>query len=142
MLNQPFPAAGQSCNGQISLDNINSVELDCQRRPDCSGITCFSLNSFLKNFVELFEFRPLPCAMPSPALRLRVSSGRDPRNNQRTLVWNETLTNSSNAASLAVRSSSGDITFGTYQFSANFSEANVGIGVSSTVKNNMAPNLV
>ena len=122
--------AGQSssCVGPISLNNINSNELDCQRRSDCSGINCFSRNSFLKNFIDLFEIRLLPCAMPSPAIWLQAFSREDPaNNNQRTLVRNETLTNISSTRDLEI-TSGGGIPFGTYQFSANFSEPNSSIG--------------
>ena len=118
-----------SCVGPISLNNINSEELDCQRRSDCSGINCFSRNSFLENFIDLFEIRVLPCAMPSPAVWLQALTREDmANNNERTLVRNETLTNTSSTRDLEIRSGGGDILFGTYQFSANFSEPNSSIG--------------
>lgn len=133
-------SAGQNVDACTSLNNliansINSNELDCHIRSDCSGIKCFSQNSFLENFADLFDFRLLPCATPSPALWLQVSSKEDPANNNlRTVVWNETLTNSSNTAALEIRGG-GNILFGTYQFSANFSEASssVGFAVSPTI---------
>ena len=123
--------AGQSssCVGPISFNNINSNEVDCQRRSDCSGINCFSRNSFLENFIDLFEIRVLPCAMPSPAIWLQALRGEDAaNNNERTLVWNETLTNISSTRNLEIKSGGDDILFGTYQFSANFSEPNSSIG--------------
>ena len=128
-------AAGQSspCIGQVSLDNINRNELVCRRRQDCSGLDCFSQNSFLRNFVELFEIRPLPCATPSPALWLQVSGEEDPtNNNRRSVILNETW-NSTTNVTLPVES--GDLTFGIYQFAINFSEADssVGFAVSSTI---------
>lgn len=138
--NFSFADAGQPQNidACTSLDSliasrVNSDELNCQRRTDCSGIYCFSQNSFLRNFVDLFEFRLLPCAMPSPALWLQALSREDPaNNNQRTLVRNITLTNISSTADVEVRSGGGDILFGTYRF--NFSESNssIGFAVSST----------
>ena len=73
--------------------------------------------------------------MPSPAIWLQAFSREDAAsNNQRTLVRNETLTNISSTRDLEIRSGGGDIVFGTYQFSANFSEPNssIGFAVSST----------
>ena len=71
----------------------------------------------------------LPCAMPSPAIRLQALSQEDAAsNNERTLVRNETLTNTSSTRDLEIRSGGGDILFGTYQFSANFSGPNSSIG--------------
>ena len=70
----------------------------------------------------------LPCAMPSPAVWLQALSREDAaNNNERTLIRNETLTNTSSARDLEIRSGGGDILFGTYQFSANFSEPNSSI---------------
>ena len=80
----------------------------------------------------------LPCAMPSPAIWLQALSQEDAAsNNERTLVENETLTNTSSTRDLEIRSGGGDILFGTYQFSANFSEPNSSIGFAVSKINNI-----
>ena len=116
----------------MSLDslinnNINGNELVCQRKLDCSGIRCFSQNSFLRNFVEVFDVRFLLCtnSQPSsPVLWLQLLGEEDPtNNNQRSVLLNRNMTQSGRF-DLSV--TSGGLTFGVYRFIANFSVSESG----------------
>ena len=100
------------------------------KKSDCSGLQCFSQNSFLKNFVELFDLTFLPCTKPSPVFWLQLLGREDPtNNNRRSVILSRNVTNSGNV-DLSV--ASGGITFGEYRFVANFSEdySTVAIAVS------------
>ena len=127
-------AAGQSCTSQVNLDSINTSELQCQRRQDCTGLDCFNQNSFLRQFANLFEIRTLPCATPSPALWLLVLGEEDlANNNRRNVVLNVTW-NSTTTETLDVMSDG--LSFGIYQFSVNFSRSEAGSSVEFAVSLN------
>ena len=105
------------------------------RKSDCSGVQCFSQNSFLKNFVELFDLTFLPCAKPTPVLWLQLLGREDPtNNNRRNVVFSRNVTESG-SVEFSVRSGGGDIEFGAYRFIANFSEdySTVTIAVSRII---------
>ena len=64
---------------------------------------------------------------PSPTLWLQVLGEIDPTNNQRAVVLNVNVTQN---ISIDLRIHGGGITFGTYLFTANFSEANSTVGIA------------
>lgn len=100
------------------------------KKSDCSGLQCFSQNSFLKNFVELFDLTFLPCTKPSPTLWIQLLGREDPtNNNKRNVIFSRNVTES---GSVDLSVGSGGITFGVYRFIANFSEdySTVAIAVS------------
>lgn len=108
--------------------SINTRELECMRKSDCSGLQCFSRNSFLENFVDLFDLTFLPCAKPSPVLWLQLLSREDPTNNNRRDVILSRNVTESGSVDLSV--SSGDLIFGVYRFIVNFSEDSSTIAIA------------
>ena len=106
------------------------------RKSDCSGVQCFSQNSFLKHFVELFDLTFLSCAKPTPVLWLQLGRGR------RVVFRRSVMENGS--VEFSVRSGGGDITYGVYRFIANFSEdySTVAIAVSNNSFILAYPNLL
>ena len=125
----------------LITDNLNTGEMVCPslvREPDynCSSLQCFNTNSFpnrpeLRIFAEEFNLWFLPCTKPSPSLWLLIRGVEDlnPHNFNRTIVLNRNVTKSE---SVELPVTSGDITFGVYHFTVNFSEDyyTVGIAVS------------
>ena len=123
-----FVTGQSSCMSLDNLiNNINRNELLCQRKQDCSGVQCFSQNSFLRNFVSVFDIRFLLCTNlqpSSPILWLQLLGEEDPtNNNQRSVLLNRNVTQS---GSLDFPVTSGDLTFGVYRFIANFSVSESG----------------
>ena len=122
----------------LITDNIDTSEIVCPslvEEPDfnCSSLQCFNTNhqSKLSSFAEVFNLQFMPCTKPSPSLWLQVSGVVDhnPQNFNRTIVLNRNVTRSE---SIELPVTNGNITFGVYHFTVNFSEdySTVGIAVS------------
>ena len=121
-----------SCSGLDQLiSNVNTSQLSqCRKRDDCSRVECQNQNGQLRRIVEVFDFRLLPCAEPSPVLWLRLLGQRDPiRNNQRSVQLSANLT-----GSIQHEVRLGGLPLGVYNFTVAISQpsSSVGIEVSYT----------
>ena len=124
--------AGQSssCSALDALtQNSNTNEVACTVQSSCF-LQCRNRNSQLETVVDLFHLTVLPCAEPSPAVRIELLGQIDfaVQNGQRRTQLNETLTETNSLVHHSVIISG--IVFGVYEFMVNASNSSSNIGIS------------
>lgn len=127
-----FWLAGQSssCSALNALtQNSNSSEVSCSVQSSCF-LQCTNRNNQLETVVDLFHLTVLPCAEPSPAVRIELLGQIDfaVQNGQRRTQLNETLTETDSLVQYSVIISG--IVFGVYEFMVNASNSSSNIGIS------------
>ena len=116
-----------SCSSLDELiSNVNTSELSqCRRQDDCSAVECQNQNGQLRRIVEVFDFRLLPCAEPSPVVWLQLLGQRDPiHDNQRSVQLSVNLT-----GSIQHEVRLGGLPLGVYNFTITTSQPSSSVGI-------------